>query len=147
MLTRIGVTGGIGSGKSEVCGRFAALGITTLSADRIAHQLTDSDPIIRKKIVARFGDRAYDAKTGVMNRQYIADIVFREKEKLAVLNSIVHPAVFKSIDEAIPPLDAKARPGYLIIEAALMFESRLNEKVDYVLTVVADEAHRIERVT
>jgi dephospho-CoA kinase len=146
MITRIGITGGIGSGKSEVCEAFVALGIFTLSADTIARQLTDSDPAVKKKITARFGTRAYDSDAGMLNRQYIAEIVFRNKEKLALLNSIVHPAVFKALDGAIRPLDEKGKNGYLIIEAALLFESRLDKKVDYVLTVVADEARRIDRV-
>lgn len=145
MLTRIGITGGIGSGKSEVCGKFSTLGIKTISADAIARQLTDSEPLIRKKVIARFGPDAY-ATSGLLNRQYIAGIVFENREKLTALNSIVHPAVTAAIEAAITSLDKEKETGYVIVEAALLFESRLNKKVDYVLTVVADEALRIERV-
>jgi dephospho-CoA kinase len=146
MLTRIGITGGIGSGKSEVCGKFSALGITTISADAIARQLTDSEPLIRKKIIARFGPDAYNADSGLLNRQYIAGIAFENRERLNALNSIVHPAVITAIEAAITSLDEEKRGGYVIVEAALLFESRLNKKVDYILTVVADETLRIERV-
>lgn len=145
MLTRIGITGGIGSGKSEVCGKFSALGITTISADAIARQLTDSEPLIRKKIIARFGPDAYTT-SGLLNRQYIAGIVFENRDRLNALNSIVHPAVITAIEAAITSLDEAKETGYVIVEAALLFESRLNKKVDYILTVVADEALRIERV-
>jgi dephospho-CoA kinase len=145
MLTRIGITGGIGSGKSEVCGKFSALGITTISADAIARQLTDSEPSIRKKIIARFGPEAYTA-SGILNRQYIAGIVFENRERLTALNAIVHPAVITTIDATITSLDKSKETGYVIVEAALLFESRLNKKVDYILTVVADERLRIERV-
>ena len=145
MLTRIGVTGGIGSGKSEVCGKFSALGITTISADAIARQLTDVQPLIRKKIIARFGPDAYTT-SGLLNRQYIAGIVFENPERLNDLNSIVHPAVITAIEAAITSLHEGKKAGYVIVEAALLFESRLNKKVDYILTVVADEALRIERV-
>jgi dephospho-CoA kinase len=146
MLTRIGITGGIGSGKSEVCGKFSALGITTISADAIARQLTDSEPSIRKKIIARFGPDAYDTDSGLLNRQYIAGIVFENRERLNALNSIVHPAVITAIEAAITSIDETKETGYVIVESALLFESRLNKKVDYILTVVADEALRIERV-
>jgi dephospho-CoA kinase len=143
MLTRIGITGGIGSGKSEVCGKFSALGITTISADAIARQLTDSEPLIRNKIIARFGLDAYTT-SGLLNRQYIAGIVFENRERLNALNSIIHPAVITAIEAAITSLDEAK--GYVIVEAALLFESRLSKKVDYILTVVADESLRIERV-
>ncbi len=146
MLTRIGITGGIGSGKSEVCGKFSTLGITTISADAIARRLTDSEPLIRKKIIAQFGPEAYNADSDILNRQYIAGIVFENRERLNALNSIVHPAVITAIDAAITSLDDEQKGGYVIVEAALLFESRLNKKVDYILTVVADEALRIERV-
>jgi dephospho-CoA kinase len=145
MLTRIGVTGGIGSGKSEICEKFSALGITTISADAIARQLTDEEPSIRKKIIARFGPDAY-ATSGLLDRQYIAGIVFDDSKKLNALNSIVHPAVITAIDTAITSLDEAKEKCYVIVEAAILFESRLNKKVDYILTVVADEALRIERV-
>ncbi len=145
MLTRIGITGGIGSGKSVVCEKFSALGITTISADAIARHLTDSEPSIRKKIIAQFGSDTYTA-TGILNRQYIAGLVFEDRKKLNALNSIVHPAVITAIETAMSSLNEAKSTGYVIVEAALLFESRLNKKVDYILTVVADEALRIERI-
>ena len=146
MLTRIGVTGGIGSGKSQVCAYFSALGITTISADAIARQLTDFEPSIRKKIIARFGTEAYSADSGLLARQFIAGIVFQDTKSLDALDSIVHPAVITSIEASITSLEEGKKEGYVILEAALLFESHLNKKMDYCLTVVADEALRIERV-
>ncbi|HTY11267.1 MAG TPA: dephospho-CoA kinase [Bacteroidota bacterium] len=146
MLTRIGVTGGIGSGKSEVCSILSSLGVTVLSADLIARQLSDSDPDIRKKIISAFGDRSYDANTGILRREYIASIVFDNAGKLRLLNSIVHPPVLDAVDREIRQLEKNGLTGYIVVEAPLMFESRLNKRLDYVLTVAADEPHRIERV-
>lgn len=147
MLIRIGVTGGIGSGKTRVCEEFAALGSVTLSADAIAHEITDSNPAVREKIRARFGNDAYATPSGVLNRSYIARIVFEEREKLNALDSIVHPFVFKAIDAAIRRHTSNSTQRYIIVEAALLFESKLNERMDYVLTVVADEGRRLQRIS
>ena len=111
MLTRIGITGGIGSGKSEVCRGFSELGITTISADNIARHLTDTEPSLRKKILAQFGPEAYNAESGILNRPYIAEIVFKDRAKLTALDSIVHPAVIASIETAITSLDQSKMTG------------------------------------
>jgi dephospho-CoA kinase len=145
MLTRIGITGGIGSGKSEVCQKLAALGIAIVSADIIAHQLTDSDPDIRKKIISLLGPQSYDATSGMLKREYVAQLAFGNKGKLLTLNSIVHPAVFKAIESEIQIIEKKQKSGYVVVEAALMFESGLYKEVDYALTVVAEERLRIDR--
>jgi dephospho-CoA kinase len=146
MLTRIGITGGIGSGKTEVCKRFAALGVTTLSADAIAHHLTDSDPVIRDHIITRFGPTAYDRASSALNRRFIADLVFEDPKKLSQLNAIVHPAVFKTIDQTILELEKHLQKGYVLIEAALLFESNFHNRMDYVLTVVSEESSRVQRI-
>jgi dephospho-CoA kinase len=145
MLTRIGITGGIGSGKSEVCQKFASLGIAIVSADIIAHQLTDSDPHIKRKIISLLGPETYDATSGMLRREYVAQLAFGNKGKLLTLNSIVHPEVFKAIESEIQITEKKQKAGYIVVEAALMFESGLYKEVDYVLTVVAEERLRIER--
>ena len=146
MLTRIGITGGIGSGKSEVCGKFSALGVPTVSADAIARQLTDSDPSIRKKIIARFGESAFSTDSGLLNRKFLAGIVFKNRESLLALNAIVHPAVINAIESAVTSLDMRTPAGYVTIEAALLFETQLKKNVDYILTIVVDESRRIDRL-
>ena len=145
MLTRIGVTGGIGSGKSEVCKRISSFQVPVLSADLIARRLTDSDPGIREKILSRFGREAYNPASGLLNREYIASVAFGKREILLALNSIVHPVVLKAVEAEIQVIAKKRETGYIAVEAALMFESGLNKTLDYVLTVAADEALRIYR--
>ena len=146
MLTRIGIAGGIGSGKSEVCRNFEALGVLVLSADKIARNLSDSDPVIRKKIVARFGAEAYRDASGPLNREYMSRRAFEDERELSALNAIVHPSVILAIESRLGPTAAVGKFGYAIVEAALMFESGIDKKMDYVLTVATDEALRIERV-
>lgn len=146
MLTRIGIAGGIGSGKSEVCRNFEALGVLVLSADTIARDLSDSDPIIRNKIIARFGAEAYQGASSPLNREYISRRVFADERELSALNAIVHPFVIQTIESRLDSSKARGKFGYVIVEAALMFESGLDKKMDYVLTVVANEPFRIDRV-
>jgi dephospho-CoA kinase len=146
MLTRIGITGGIGSGKSEVCKIISSFGVPVISADLIARRLTDSNPEIKKKVIARFGLDSYAAATGTLNRAYVASLVFGNKENLLALNAIVHPPVLKSVDDETQAIEKIHKAGYIIVEAALMFESGLNKKLDYVLTVAAEDALRIDRV-
>ncbi len=146
MLTRIGVTGGIGSGKSEVCKIISSFGVSVFSADLIARRLTDSDPAIREKIISLFGANSYNPASGTLNRELVASFVFGNSQNLLALNSIVHPAVVKAVDEEIQSIEKNKESGYLVVEAPLMFESGLNKKLDYVLTVAAEDALRIERV-
>jgi len=146
MLTRIGVTGGIGSGKSEVCKIISTFDVPCISADLIARRLTDSDPEIKRKIIARFGHSSYAASTGMLNRAVVASLVFDNRENLLALDAIVHPPVLEAVGEEAEALEKKQHMGYIIVEAALMFESGLNERLDYVLTVAAEEALRIDRV-
>ena len=146
MLTRIGVTGGIGSGKSEVCKIISSFEVPVFSADLIARRLTDSDPAIRKKIVSLFGDESYNPVSGTLSREYVASLVFGNRKNLTALDSIVHPPVLKTVDDEIQTIEKKQKTGYIVVEAALMFESGLNKKLDYVLTVEVEEVLRIDRV-
>ena len=144
-MIRVGVTGGMASGKTEVCEKLRSFAVPILSADLIAHELTDSDPKIRKAITLLFGPLAYDTPTGALNRGYVGRIAFADKRKLTSLNKIVHPPVLQAIDKAVAHLEEKKNVGYVAIEAALLFESGLNHQVDYVLTVVAQTDVQIER--
>ncbi|MEL7221270.1 MAG: dephospho-CoA kinase, partial [Bacteroidota bacterium] len=93
----IGITGGIGSGKSTVCRIFQLLGIPVYNADDRAKALTVSDQALRKKIILAFGDEAYKGK--VLNRTYMARQVFSDKEKLAKLNTLIHPRVAEDFSD------------------------------------------------
>ncbi|MEW6511486.1 MAG: dephospho-CoA kinase [Bacteroidota bacterium] len=141
----VGVTGGIGSGKTAVCNRFAALGRTVLSADAIARDLTRSDRDVLSAIRRDFGDGVFDP-SGALIRGALATIVFSDLAKLRALNAIVHPRVFTAIDTQLASLPAARRTPYVIIEAALIFESGFHRRLDYTVVVRASEAARMQRV-
>jgi dephospho-CoA kinase len=139
-MVLIGVTGGIGSGKTVVCEQFAALGAPVFSADRSAKDIADTDPSAREEIVGLLGPASYTA-AGTLDRALVASKVFADPGLLEKLDEILHPRVFRKIDEWKDLLDAP----YALVEAALIFESGLDEVLDYTLVVMADEAIRIER--
>ncbi len=120
-------------------------GAVVFSADEIASDLTENDENIKRKIVKVFGAQSYHSSTNLLERSYISDIVFSDPQKLHALNSIVHPAVIQAIEQQCAQADNPAAP-YVGIEAAIMFESGLYKKLDYVLGVVSDDEKRIDRV-
>ncbi|NWO29585.1 dephospho-CoA kinase [Capnocytophaga sp. oral taxon 903] len=136
----VGLTGGIGSGKSTIAKEFAALGIAVFNSDEQAKALIATDAQVKEHIIASFGEEAY--QNGEYNRAYIAQIVFNNPEKLAILNSIVHPALAKHFK-----LWAKKQTSpYVLKEAAILFESGSYKDCDYIITVTAPEQLRIARV-
>ncbi|UII28218.1 dephospho-CoA kinase [Fulvivirga maritima] len=137
---QVGVTGGIGSGKSLICQVFAALGVPVYNADQRGKWLTDNDPEIVEEITTLFGKEAY--KNGHLDRPFIANIVFNDPEKLTQLNHIIHPRVGKDYTSWV---EAQTYP-YVIKEAAIMFESGSHKMLDKVINVYASEALRIKRV-
>lgn len=137
----IGVTGGIGSGKSLVCKIFSLLGVPIYDADKRAKWLNNNDDAIRQAIVKRFGEKAYNEKG--LDRDYIADIVFNDPKKLDELNAIVHPAVGKDYDHWVKQ---HSESTYLIKEAALMFESGADKRLFKIINISAPENLRVERV-
>lgn len=139
-MVLIGVTGGIGSGKSLVCDMFAALGASVFSADASAKTIADTDPSARAEIIALLGDEAYTAE-GPMDRAYVAGKVFGDPDLLQDLNEILHPRVFAQIDTWRETVTAP----YALVEAALIFESGLDEVLDYILVVIAADDLRVER--
>jgi dephospho-CoA kinase len=141
---KIGVTGGIGSGKSAVCSIFAHLGAPVLYADDIAKELSSTDPTIRKKLIALLGGSAYQAD-GSLNRSFIASEIFTNKTLKQKVESFIHPRVEKEIDRQIKELAYRGEP-IAIVEAALMYEAGLHKKLDAVIVVDADESERISRV-
>ncbi len=143
-MLKVGVTGGIGSGKTTVCRIFETLGIPVYYADDRAKWLMAHDPELKAAITGLFGAGAYSPE-GALNRKYIANIVFRNSEKLEALNGLVHPAVFADGERWNEAQQQKGAP-YTIKEAALIFESDSHQALDKVITVTAPEALRIERV-
>ncbi|TNE81569.1 MAG: dephospho-CoA kinase [Bacteroidetes bacterium] len=139
-MLKLGITGGIGSGKSTVCEIFKSLNIPIYSADDRAKALMTEDRELIKAVKALFGEEAYTAD-GSLNRALIASIVFQDAAKLEALNAAVHPAVFRDFAR----WSAEQTSPYVIKEAALMFESGSFRDLDYVVTVSAPQQLRIER--
>lgn len=142
---RVGVTGGIGSGKSTVCKLFAQMGRVVISADEIARELTATNDDIKAAIRETFGDEVFHP-SGALNRKALAEVVFNNQEAKEKLNAIIHPLVFETIEARINALKPSQRSPYVIIEAALIYESRMDDDMHYVIVVDAKEELRIERV-
>jgi dephospho-CoA kinase len=139
-MLKIGLTGGIGSGKSTVAKIFELFGIPIYYADDAAKQLMNTDPHLKEQIIKRFGVESY-TENG-LNRNYIAKKVFDNKESLEFLNALVHPATLR---DAEIWMQNQTTP-YAIKEAALIFESGAERFLDYVIGISAPEALRISRV-
>jgi dephospho-CoA kinase len=138
-MIKVGITGGIGSGKSTVAKVFEVLGIPVYYADEAGRRLTNENADLQLKIKALFGEAAY--ANNQLNRKYIADIVFASPEKLALLNSIIHPATFADAEQWMH----NQTTAYAIKEAAIIFESGAQEYLDYVIGVYAPTPLRIQR--
>lgn len=139
-MIRVGLTGGIGSGKSTVARVFEVLGIPVYYADEATRQLMNTDAALQKEIIRNFGEESY--RNGQLNRPYIASIVFNDKEKLDLLNALTHPATIRHTNAW---MEQQTAP-YVIKEAALIFESGSAENLDYVIGVSAPKTIRIKRV-
>ncbi len=137
----IGVTGGIGSGKSTVCSLFKEKQIPVFFADDTAKELASG--ILLKSIVAEFGNGILDADKN-LDRKKLADLVFSDHASLEKLNQLIHPEVFKKFESW--KLYLSSASNYAIAEAALFFESGMDTMVDYTLAVIADEKIRTQRV-
>lgn len=138
-MFKVGITGGIGSGKSTVARIFEVLGIPVYYADEAAKQLMNTDPVIREGIIREFGEEAY--KNGMLDRKYLALQVFNNEEKLSKLNALIHP---QTIADAESWAEAQQSP-YTLKEAALIFESGSQNKLDFIIGVYAPAALRIKR--
>jgi dephospho-CoA kinase len=140
-MLKIGITGGIGSGKSTVCRVFSALGIPVFEADKVAKSLMDTDESIRAKLLSLFGTAVY-LPNRVVDRKHLAGIVFNDPSLLEQLNSIVHPVVRKTFFDWCK----KQQSPYIIQEAAILFESGFYKMMDKTIAVVTSENERIQRV-
>jgi len=138
----IGITGGIGSGKSLACSLFAQKNVPIFYADEIAKNIIDTEIVI-SEVEAIFGKDILDT-SGKPDRKKLAGVVFPDKNKLQKLNSIIHPKVFNQFD--VWKSQQASSFNYGLTEAALIFESGMNERLDYTLSVITDKKKRIERV-
>jgi dephospho-CoA kinase len=143
-ILKIGVTGGIGSGKTSVCDIFSRLGVPVLHSDEIAKELSSSNQDIRKKLIAYLGDEAY-LSDGVLNRKFVASKIFSNDGLRCKVEAVIHPQVEKERERRIKEL-VQLGHRFFIIEAALIYEAGLDKKLDAVVVVEADEATRVVRV-
>ncbi len=141
---RVGITGGIGSGKTTLCRLFAVLGIPIYDADYWAKWLIEHDVRVRQEVVGLLGSEAYQPD-GTYNRLYVARRVFADAALLAALNAIVHPAVERH-SFAWHEQQAKTGCPYTLKEAALLVESGSYRFLDALIVVTAPEAIRLRRV-
>lgn len=138
---KVGLTGGIGSGKSLVCHILKILKIPVFEADREAKKVMETDSEVRRALIELFGSSAYTAE-GILDRKRMAEIIFRDKDSIQKVNSIVHPAVRKSFF-----LWWKQQQSpYVVQEAAILFESGAYQLMDINILVTAPVGMRIQRV-
>lgn len=143
-MLKVGITGGIGSGKTTVCKIFETLGIPIYYADDRAKWLMVNSPALQTGITNLFGKESYN-EAGQLNRAYIGGIAFKHPKKLQKLNALVHPAVFVD-GENWQQEQMTLQAPYTLKEAALLYESGSHKFLDKMIVVTAPEALRIERV-
>ena len=138
-MYKVGITGGIGSGKSTVCAILAEFGVAVYDSDSRAKRLMNEDHTLRERLVERFGSEVYCVEG--LNRIYLAERVFGNPEELKALNAIVHPAVMDDFDRWA----LEQEGSYVVLESAILFEASLDRRVDVSVAVMAPEELRIER--
>ncbi|MCD7936622.1 MAG: dephospho-CoA kinase [Tannerellaceae bacterium] len=140
-MIKIGLTGGIGSGKSVVAKLFQIIGIPVYIADRESKKLTESSPLIKNQLTRLLGDKLYQG--GKLNKPLLAQYIFNNSNYLAAVNRIIHPVVLEDF-----LIWAKEQTTHIVvIESAILFESGFNQKTDKSLMVYAPEEIRINRVS
>lgn len=139
-MLKIGLTGGIGSGKTTVSNIFKVLGIPVFDADTVAKHVMENNLQLREQIIAEFGAASF--QDGKLNRPYLASIVFKDPYQLAVLNALVHPITLQAAEDW---MQIQTAP-YAIKEAALIFEAGAGAGLDMIIGVTAPTAIRIQRV-
>jgi dephospho-CoA kinase len=142
MSYKVGITGGIGAGKSLICKLFSLLGIPIYYADDRAKSLLESDKLLIKEIKKYFGDAMY-SKEGILDRKSLASIVFKDYTQLDILNKLVHPAVVRDYESWEKQ---NSDSLYTLREAAIMFESNTYKDLDKIILVDAPIELRIERI-
>lgn len=138
-MMKIGVTGGIGSGKSALCRLFARKGVAVYDSDAAAKRLMTEDRTLRDAVAARFGAEVYAG--GVLDRARLAARVFSDAQALADLNALVHPAVMRDFDAWA----AVQEGDYVVLESAILFDAGLEREVDRTVAVLAPLELRVQR--
>lgn len=136
-MIKVGITGGIGSGKSTVCRLFEQRGVAVYDSDAAAKRLMAGE--LREQIEARFGTDAFHGAE--LDRAYLAEVVFGDPQALADLNALVHPAVMRDFDAWAE----RQQDDYVILESAILFDAGLERSVDKTVAILAPDALRVER--
>jgi len=144
-ITALGITGGIGSGKTDVCRIFESMGASVYQADLVARELIDSRSDIKRKIKGVFGEGVF-LSNGKLDRKKTAELIFSNRKLQLKLNGIVHPPVIQYLKSEIRRAKASGKYPVIAIEAALIYEARTERMFDYVLVVKASKKERIRRV-
>lgn len=136
----VGITGGIGSGKTTVSKYFEAFDIPVYHADKEAKALMNRSKVIKRKLISLFGENAY--QDDKLNRSFLREQIFNDKSLLQKMNAIVHPKVASHFKRWVK----KQNSPYILKEVAIIFENNLQDQYDYIITVIADVQERIKRV-
>ena len=137
----IGITGGIGAGKSTVSTICKHLGFKVYNSDQRAKEIVSEDSIIKKKLISFFGNNIY--KNGVLDRKFLSDKIFNDKSSLQQINSIIHPAVKKDFNSWVIN---NSNEKILFKESALLLESGAYKELDKIILIISDKNLRVSRV-
>lgn len=142
-MVKVGITGGIGSGKSTFCNILQSFGAQVLNADDLAKEIMTRDKDVRKEIIKVFGENSYRSD-GSLNRRYLAEEAFN-KGRVEELNSIVHPRIPVAVSHIMKDAEEEGVQVF-VYEAALLLQNLRPDYLDYIILLIADEQKRVERV-
>lgn len=143
-MLKVGLTGGIGSGKSTASRYFESLGAFVLDADKEAKVLITTNEIVQHELISEFGTDIIDG-TGRMDKKKLARVAFQDEDHQQRLNSVVHPYIFELIDKEFNRVFNHKNHGVFIVDAALIYETGFDAHLDYVIVVTAHLKNRMER--
>ncbi len=144
-MLKVGVTGGIGSGKSAASIRMEELGAYRFDADKEAKEILSGNEQVQQDLIEEFSTDILNPD-GTVNSKKLARVAFANEENQAVLNAIIHPHVFESIDARYDEVSKKAEAALFVVDAALIYESGLDQHLDYVIVVTVQYGQRMQRV-
>jgi len=139
-MKKVAITGGIGSGKTYISKMFAELGVPIYNADQKANYIIKSNIVIKKSLINAFGSNSFI--NNELNKKYISKIIFNDKSKLRLINSIVHPLVYQDYNNWL--LDQKS--SYTIYESAIIYQTNTMNKFDKIIGVISDNELKISRL-
>ena len=143
-MLKVGLTGGIGSGKSTASRYFESLGAFVLDADEEAKELITSNETVQHELISEFGTDIIDG-TGRVDKNKLSRVAFQDEDHQQRLNSVVHPYIFNLIDKEFNRVFNNKKHGVFIVDAALIYETGFDAHLDYVIVVTAHLKNRMER--